>query len=148
MSDKTRLARYFYLSFLWTAAKRLETFGHACRDALSLAKTVNLDWWELWKVQIFAAFLHSVNGSDRKSATWWNVLELKSSTSAWRGDGKWGACQDILEASCLDTMRLSGQEKGRCDFKQDFHTCGRAAGFSCVLLSSLDLWLYCLFLHF
>lgn len=90
MSDKTRLALYFYLSFLWTAAKRLKTFGRARRDAPSLAKTVNLDWWELGKVQIFGAFLHSASGSDRKSAPWWNVLELKSSTSAWRGDGKRG----------------------------------------------------------
>lgn len=40
MSDKTRLARYFYLNFLWTAAKRLKTFGRACRDDPSLAKTV------------------------------------------------------------------------------------------------------------
>jgi len=34
------------------------------------------------------------------------VLELYPSTPAWRGDGKRGACQVVLEAS-----RLDGQEK-------------------------------------
>lgn len=111
MSDKTRLARYFYLRFFLTDAKCLKTFGRSCRDALSLAKTVNFDWWELGKVQTFGAFLHSASGSDRKSVSWWNVLELNPSTSAWRGDEKRGACQVILEASCLDMVRLSRQEK-------------------------------------
>lgn len=104
----------------WTFFERLpSTLKHldVPAEMNRLAKTVNLDWRELGNVRIFGAFLHSDSGSNRKSAPWWNVLKLKSSTSAWRGDGKWGACQDILEASCLDTMRLSRQEKGRCDFK-------------------------------
>ncbi|KAI2648910.1 Tumor necrosis factor ligand superfamily member 10 [Labeo rohita] len=69
-----------------------------------------------------------------------SLRKLKPTTSAWRGDGKRGACQDVLEASCLDTTRLSGQEKREgVSLSKTLTPAEELQAFSCVLLSFLHL---------